>query len=135
MPQLIKPNQSAFIAGCSITDNVLMAQELVRGYGRSSLSPGTDDDYISMEAISILDKMKQLKTQLEPSELKLESSISIIGFLCEELHSRKSTLKPFLQQLFLQQEASLISNESNGQRDAEESSSKALRITAKVMGN
>ncbi|XVF43521.1 hypothetical protein PTKIN_Ptkin02bG0046400 [Pterospermum kingtungense] len=132
MPQLIKPNQSAFIAGCSITDNVLMAQELVRGYGRSSLSPGTDDDYISMEAISILDKMKQLKTQLEPSELKLESSISIIGFLCEELHSRKSTLKPFLQQLFLQQEASLISNESNGQRDAEESSSKALRITAKV---
>ncbi|XVF43522.1 hypothetical protein PTKIN_Ptkin02bG0046400 [Pterospermum kingtungense] len=111
---------------------IFLLNDTIEGCLQNKPAAGTDDDYISMEAISILDKMKQLKTQLEPSELKLESSISIIGFLCEELHSRKSTLKPFLQQLFLQQEASLISNESNGQRDAEESSSKALRITAKV---
>ena len=39
MPDLISGNQSAFICGRSIADNVLMVQELVRGYGRKSLSP------------------------------------------------------------------------------------------------
>ena len=38
MPDLINGNESAFIGGCSIVDNVLMAQELVRGYGRKFLS-------------------------------------------------------------------------------------------------
>ena len=38
MPFLIGNNQSAFILGGSITDNILMAQELVRGYGRITLS-------------------------------------------------------------------------------------------------
>ena len=59
------------------------------------------------------------------SELKLESSISIIGALCEELHSRRSTLEPFLQQLFLQKDENHISDESSGQCDVEESCSKA----------
>ena len=36
---VIGPNQIVFIAERSITDNVLMAQKLVRGYGRSTLSP------------------------------------------------------------------------------------------------
>ncbi|XWS64003.1 hypothetical protein CRYUN_Cryun06bG0149500 [Craigia yunnanensis] len=85
---------------------------------------GSEDDCFSREAISILDEMMQLQTQLLPSKLKLENCISIIGSLCEELHSRRSTLKPFLQQLFLHQDANLISDESGGQRDVEESSSK-----------
>ncbi|XP_021293295.1 uncharacterized protein LOC110423398 [Herrania umbratica] len=86
---------------------------------------GSEDDYFSREAISMLDEMKQLHTQLEPSELKLEGSISIIGALCEDLHSRRSTLEPFLQRLFLQQDENLISDESGGQCDVEEISSKA----------
>ena len=38
MPKLISNNQSAFIAGRSIIDNVLLAQELVRGYACNTLS-------------------------------------------------------------------------------------------------
>ncbi|XVF85500.1 hypothetical protein PTKIN_Ptkin17bG0122600 [Pterospermum kingtungense] len=64
----------------------------------------SEDNSFSRESISTLNEMKQLQTQLEPSELELESSISIVGALCEELHSRKSTLEPFLQQLFLQKD-------------------------------
>ncbi|EOY01169.1 Uncharacterized protein TCM_011098 [Theobroma cacao] len=73
---------------------------------------GSEDDDFSREAISMLDEMKQLHTQLEPSELKLEGSISIIGALCEELHSARSALEPFLKQLFSQQDENLISDES-----------------------
>ena len=38
LPAIIGRNQSAFIPSRSITDNILMAQELVRGYGRTILS-------------------------------------------------------------------------------------------------
>ena len=39
MSLLVNPNQSAFVVGRRITDNVLLAQELVRGYNNTSLSP------------------------------------------------------------------------------------------------
>lgn len=38
MPKLISKNQCAFVKQRSISENVLLAQELVRGYGRKSLS-------------------------------------------------------------------------------------------------
>ena len=38
LPAIIRGSQSAFVSGRSITDNILLAQELVRGYGRSNLS-------------------------------------------------------------------------------------------------
>ena len=38
MPKLISNNQSAFVVGRSIADNVLLVQELVRGYTRKTLS-------------------------------------------------------------------------------------------------
>ena len=39
MPILVASNQSAFISSRSIANNVLLAQELVRGYSRGTLSP------------------------------------------------------------------------------------------------
>ncbi|XP_022776511.1 uncharacterized protein LOC111318116 isoform X2 [Durio zibethinus] len=87
--------------------------------------PAGNEDNFSREAMNVLEEMKQLQAQLEPNELKLESSIPIIGALCDELHSRRSILEPFLQQLFLQQDEDHISDEFGSQCDMEESSSKA----------
>ncbi|XP_038993013.1 uncharacterized protein LOC120116661 [Hibiscus syriacus] len=39
LPDLVTLNQNAFIKGKSIIDNTLLSQELVRGYGRKSISP------------------------------------------------------------------------------------------------
>ncbi|XP_039029206.1 uncharacterized protein LOC120163306 [Hibiscus syriacus] len=39
IPDIISLNQTAFIKGRSIVDNTLLAQELVKGYGRKSISP------------------------------------------------------------------------------------------------
>ena len=39
MSLLVTPSQSAFVVGRRITDNMLLAQELVRGYNNTSLSP------------------------------------------------------------------------------------------------
>ncbi|XP_039002249.1 uncharacterized protein LOC120128690 [Hibiscus syriacus] len=39
MSMLISPNQTAFVKGRSIVDNTLLAQEIVKGYGRNNISP------------------------------------------------------------------------------------------------
>ncbi|XP_039007851.1 uncharacterized protein LOC120135691 [Hibiscus syriacus] len=39
LPGIISLNQSTFVKGRNIVDNTLLAQELVRGYGRKSISP------------------------------------------------------------------------------------------------
>ena len=52
---IISSNQSAFIQGKSIIDNVLMAQELVRGYGRRSLFPRFALKVDLMKAFDFLD--------------------------------------------------------------------------------
>ncbi|XP_038994730.1 uncharacterized protein LOC120118853 [Hibiscus syriacus] len=39
LPKIISSNQSAFVKGRSIIDNTLLAQEIVKGYGRKSISP------------------------------------------------------------------------------------------------
>ncbi|XP_039031355.1 uncharacterized protein LOC120166027 [Hibiscus syriacus] len=39
LPDIISLNQTSFIRGRSIIDNTLLAQEMVRGYGRKSISP------------------------------------------------------------------------------------------------
>ncbi|KAE8682595.1 hypothetical protein F3Y22_tig00111238pilonHSYRG00266 [Hibiscus syriacus] len=47
-PDMILPNQSAFIKGRSIVDNTLLAQEIVRGYSRRSLSLGIGFLHVSL---------------------------------------------------------------------------------------
>ncbi|XP_039066509.1 uncharacterized protein LOC120212171 [Hibiscus syriacus] len=39
LPDFISLNQTAFVRGRSIIDNTLLAQELVKGYGRKNISP------------------------------------------------------------------------------------------------
>ncbi|XP_039055469.1 uncharacterized protein LOC120198169 [Hibiscus syriacus] len=39
LPDIITPNQYVFVNGRSIIDNSLLAQDLVKGYGRNSISP------------------------------------------------------------------------------------------------
>lgn len=42
VPEAIKPNQSAFVQGRLLLENVLLASELVNGYHKSSMSPRCD---------------------------------------------------------------------------------------------
>ncbi|XP_074270197.1 uncharacterized protein LOC141593143 [Silene latifolia] len=39
LPMIISPNQSAFIKGCDIDENIMICQDLVRLYGRKACSP------------------------------------------------------------------------------------------------
>ncbi|GMI87572.1 hypothetical protein HRI_002426500 [Hibiscus trionum] len=84
-----------------------------------------EDDF-SRSAISMLDLTKQLHSQLEPSKLRLETSIPIIGALCEELRSGWSMMVPFQRQLFhSEKDENHVSDESGGQCNVEETTSKA----------
>ncbi|XP_039050459.1 uncharacterized protein LOC120191605 [Hibiscus syriacus] len=45
LPRLIALNQSAFVKGRSVVDNTLLAQEIVKGYGRKIISPRYSIDF------------------------------------------------------------------------------------------
>ncbi|KAK8583039.1 hypothetical protein V6N13_069803 [Hibiscus sabdariffa] len=71
--------------------------------------PAGGEDFLR-DAISMLNLMKRLHGQLELR--KHESSVSIIGALCEELHSGWSTMVPFLcQQGYLEKDENSVSEE------------------------
>ncbi|KAL4318859.1 hypothetical protein GQ457_18G023450 [Hibiscus cannabinus] len=73
--------------------------------------PAGGEDFLR-DAISILNLMKRLHSQLELSKQKHESSVSIIGALCEELHSGWSTMVPFMcQQGYLEKDENSVSEE------------------------
>ncbi|XP_038994170.1 uncharacterized protein LOC120118112 [Hibiscus syriacus] len=60
----------------------------------------------------MLNLMKRLHNILELSRLKLESSIPIIGALCEELHSGWPAMVPFLrEQRYLEKDENHVSEE------------------------
>lgn len=39
MTTLLDTSQAAFVSGRSITDNILLSHELIKGYGRKNMSP------------------------------------------------------------------------------------------------
>nr|GLL49725.1 uncharacterized protein LOC109177999 [Ipomoea trifida] len=39
LPDIVNPAQGAFVAGRSISDNIMLAQEIIRGYSRKRISP------------------------------------------------------------------------------------------------
>ncbi|XP_039054692.1 uncharacterized protein LOC120197159 [Hibiscus syriacus] len=64
------------------------------------------------DASSMLNLMKRLHSLLELSSPKLESSIPIIGALCEEMHSGWPAMVPFLhQQRYLEKDENHVSEE------------------------
>ncbi|GMI87573.1 hypothetical protein HRI_002426600, partial [Hibiscus trionum] len=94
-------------------------------------NPAGEDNF-SRDAMSMLDLTKQLHSQLEPSMLRLESSIPIISALCEELRSGWSTMEPFQRQLFhSEKDEKHVSDESGGQCDMEESTCKDEECSGK----
>ncbi|KAL5829949.1 hypothetical protein ACOSQ3_019417 [Xanthoceras sorbifolium] len=54
------------------------------------------------EAASMLEELKQLYGALDVSELEVKNNVSTIGELLKRLHSRRATMEPFLNKLFLQ---------------------------------
>ncbi|XP_039004056.1 uncharacterized protein LOC120131001 [Hibiscus syriacus] len=52
LPDLINLNQTAFLKGRSIIDNTLLAQELVKGYGRKNISPSVLNHFYSLSGLN-----------------------------------------------------------------------------------
>ncbi|GMI87577.1 hypothetical protein like AT1G65810 [Hibiscus trionum] len=83
---------------------------------------GGEDDF-SKDAINMINLMNRLHGQLELSKLKLESSIPVIGALCEELHSGWSSMAPFLcKQSYLEKDENHVPNEFGDHLGVEENS-------------
>lgn len=63
---VIEDNQYAFIPGRTLHDNIMLAQELVRGYGRKNLSPrcmvrmDTQKAYVTVEWSSLAQIMVEM---------------------------------------------------------------------------
>ncbi|GMJ04492.1 hypothetical protein HRI_004118300 [Hibiscus trionum] len=73
--------------------------------------PAGGEDFLK-DAIGMLNLMKRLHSQLELSKQKLESSVTIIGALGEELHSGWSAMVPFLcQQGYMEKDENHVSKE------------------------
>ncbi|KAL5760654.1 hypothetical protein ACOSP7_019164 [Xanthoceras sorbifolium] len=64
------------------------------------------------EAASMLEELKQLYGALDVSELEVKNNVSTIGELLKRLHSRRATMEPFLNKLFLQLRANYEGKES-----------------------
>ncbi|KAK8522687.1 hypothetical protein V6N13_115645 [Hibiscus sabdariffa] len=92
--------------------------------------PADGEDDFSKDAINMVNLMNRLHGQLELSKLKLESSIPVIGALCEELHSGLSSMVPFLcKQSYLEKDENYVPNESGDHLGLEENSCKGEKCS------
>ncbi|KAK8667986.1 hypothetical protein V6N13_105458 [Hibiscus sabdariffa] len=92
--------------------------------------PADGEDDSSKDAINMVKLMNRLHGQLELSKLKLESSIPVIGALCEELHLGRSSMVPFLcKQSYLEKDESYVPNESGDHLGLEENSCKGEKCS------
>ncbi|KAI9170204.1 hypothetical protein LWI28_024307 [Acer negundo] len=64
------------------------------------------------KAVSMLEELKQLLAVLDGSELELENNVSTIEELLQRLQSRRPTMEPLLNHLFLKQPSNLEGKES-----------------------
>ncbi|TXG56681.1 hypothetical protein EZV62_017994 [Acer yangbiense] len=94
------------------------------------------------KAVSMLEELKQLLAVLDGSELELENNVSTIEELLRRLQSRRPTMEPLLNHLFLQQPSNHEGKESetgmasSSKSNAENSdSSKAAECSDSDKGN
>ncbi|XP_039058912.1 uncharacterized protein LOC120202566 [Hibiscus syriacus] len=108
---LISLNQTAFVRGRSIIDNTLLAQELVKGYGRKNISPrcalkidlqkafdSLNWDFISsiLKAIGLSSIFtKWIETCFKEARYSISFNGSLIGYFKGERGIRQET--PYLQ--------------------------------------
>ncbi|KAK1553169.1 hypothetical protein Q3G72_030003 [Acer saccharum] len=94
------------------------------------------DDSLFEEAVSMVEELRQLYAALDVSVLELKKNVSTIGELFKRLQSRRATMEPFLNKLFLQLSAIFEGTESEtviiastGKCDEENSDNKAVECS------
>ncbi|XP_039033520.1 uncharacterized protein LOC120169447 [Hibiscus syriacus] len=111
LPDIITLNQTAFIKGMIIIDNSLLAQEMVKGYGRKSISPSLPIRYLGIPLVTrkltekdcqaLIDKIKlklhhwSSKNLSYACHLELIRSVlfNVINYWCKQLVLPTSILK------------------------------------------